>query len=31
VGRLAPGLPADVVVLDGDLQVRRVLRDGREQ
>lgn len=29
VGELAPGLRADVVVLDGKLQVREVLRHGR--
>jgi N-acetylglucosamine-6-phosphate deacetylase len=30
LGRLAPGGVADVVVLDGDLQVQRVLLAGRE-
>lgn len=30
LGRLAPGAPADVVVLDDDLQIARVLRAGAE-
>ncbi len=29
-GHLAPGLPADVVVLDESLEIRRVLVDGRD-
>jgi N-acetylglucosamine-6-phosphate deacetylase len=31
LGRLAPGAPADVVVLDDRLEIRRVLVDGRER
>jgi N-acetylglucosamine-6-phosphate deacetylase len=31
LGRLAPGVPADVVVLDDRLEIRQVLVDGRER
>ena len=31
LGRLAPGAPADVVVLDDRLEIRQVLVDGRER
>ena len=31
VGRLAVGLPADVVVLTDELEIDRVLVDGRER
>ena len=31
LGRLVPGAPADVVVLDDRLEIRRVLVDGRER
>ncbi len=31
LGRLAPGAPADVVVLDDRLEVRQVLVEGRER
>ncbi|GIU95382.1 MAG: hypothetical protein KatS3mg012_1839 [Gaiellaceae bacterium] len=31
LGRLSPGLPADVVVLSGELEVERVLVDGSER
>jgi N-acetylglucosamine-6-phosphate deacetylase len=31
LGRLAPGMPADVVVLDADLRVRRTLVAGVER
>jgi N-acetylglucosamine-6-phosphate deacetylase len=31
VGALRPGAPADVVVLDGDLEVTRVLLGGAER
>ena len=31
LGRLVPGAPADVVVLDDRLEVRRVLVDGGER
>jgi N-acetylglucosamine-6-phosphate deacetylase len=30
VGRLAPGVPADVVVLDESLEIQRVLVDGAD-
>ena len=31
IGRLAVGLPADVVVLSDELEIDRVLMDGRER
>ena len=31
LGRLVPGAPADVVVLDDRLEIRQVLVDGRER
>jgi len=31
IGRLAPGLPADVVVLTDELEIERVLVDGRDR